>query len=114
MPAAKTALRSIDPHPPSAKRAALRLIREEQRVPERLSAVHWQEPIQIENMHLLPVLAFIFDIDGTWSIPKNCTSIPGIEHYGDSANNTLGKNYARRSVKARTNIYPSFSRPKKS
>ena len=44
----------------------------------------------------------------------NCTSIPGIARSGDSANNSLGKNYARRSVKARTNIYPSFSRPKKS
>ena len=48
------------------------------------------------------------------SIPMNCMSIPGTAHSGNSANNSLGNNYARRSVKALTNIYPSFSRPKKS
>jgi hypothetical protein len=30
-----------------------------------LSVDHQRNPIQIENMHLLSVLAFIFDIDGT-------------------------------------------------
>ena len=44
----------------------------------------------------------------------NCTSIPGIARSSDSANNFLGNNYAPRSAKAPTNIYPNFSRPRKS
>ena len=41
------------------------MIKEEQRVPARLSALHRRKPIQIENMRLSSVLAYIFDVDGT-------------------------------------------------
>ena len=41
----------------------------------------------------------------------NCTSIPGTAHSGDSANNFLGNNYARRSAKAPDQYLPEFLTP---
>jgi len=41
----------------------------------------------------------------------NCTSIRGIARSGDSGNNSLQKDYARKSAKAPTNIYLHFFTP---
>ena len=44
----------------------------------------------------------------------NCTSIRGIARSGDSGNNSLQKDYVRKSAKVPTNIYLHFSRPTRS
>src|SRR5258705_5278114 len=81
--------------PPSAMRAALGWIREVPSVPTRLSAVHRRNPIQIENMHLLPVLAFISDIDGTM-VDSNKLHVDS----WDRAFRRFGKQFPREKLRA--------------
>ena len=71
------------------------MIKEEQKVPARLSAVHRRNPIQIENMRLSSVLAFIFDIDGTL-VDSNELHVDS----WDRAFRRFGKQFPREQLRA--------------
>ena len=64
-------------------------------VPARFSAHHGRNPIQIENMHLFSVCAFIFDVDGTL-VDSNELHVDS----WDRAFQRFGKQFSREQLRA--------------